>query len=134
MSVAARLREPRSLSSASLRILLAEDEEVLRTALQGLLRLMGHTTDVARNGREALEAAKRQTYDVVLLDVQMPVMGGFETAARLRSDLSSAQMPRIVGLSGEPQEERVYEAAGMDAFLNKPVRLSDLAGVLEPSR
>jgi CheY-like chemotaxis protein len=130
MSAAALLGNP--ATRPGLRILLAEDEEMLRIALQGLLRLMGHVTDAVRNGREALDAAMVTPYDVVLLDVQMPEMGGYEAATRIRNDLPQRFMPRIVGLSGEPQERDVYASAGMDAFLAKPVRWSDLAGVLGP--
>ncbi len=130
MSVAAP--SGRKAMDSGLRILLAEDEEVLRIALQGLLRTMGHVTHAVRNGLEALEAAMAEDYDVVLLDVQMPEMGGFEAATRLRQALPGWAVPRIVGVSGEPQDRDDYTAAGMDAFLTKPVRLSDLAGVLQP--
>jgi CheY-like chemotaxis protein len=113
-----------------LRILVVDDNEVLLAAVRGLLRLMGHSTDVARNGREALEAAARNRYDVVLLDVQMPEMGGFEAARILRHDAPSGTPPRIIGLSGESVDREAYEAAGMDDFLVKPVSPRDLARVL----
>jgi CheY-like chemotaxis protein len=110
----------------------ADDNEVLLAAVRGLLRLMGHSPDVARNGREALEAAARNRYDVVLLDVQMPEMGGFEAARTLRRDDPSGTPPRIIGLSGECADRESYAAAGMDDFLIKPVRRRDLARVLVP--
>jgi CheY-like chemotaxis protein len=115
-----------------LKILVVDDNEVLLTAVRGLLRLMGHSPDVARNGREALEAAARNRYDVVLLDVQMPEMGGFEAARTLRRDDPSGTPPRIIGLSGEWADRESYAAAGMDDFLIKPVRPRDLARVLVP--
>jgi CheY-like chemotaxis protein len=113
-----------------LQILLVDDNEVLRTAILGLLRLMGHSIDVARNGREALEATARHAYDVVLMDVQMPEMGGFEAARSLRRDSPGDRTPRIIGVSGESTDRECYVAAGMDDFLTKPVRPRDLARVL----
>jgi CheY-like chemotaxis protein len=115
-----------------LKILVVDDNEVLLAAIRGLLRLMGHSTDGARNGREALEATARTTYDVVLLDVQMPEMGGFEAARRLRCDAASGTPPRIIGFSGESADRESIAAAGMDDFLVKPVRPGDLARVLNP--
>jgi len=94
---------------------------------------MGHTTDVARNGHEALEATSRQMYDVVLLDIQMPGMGGYEAARTLRSDFPVGTSPRIIGFSGESAERELYVASGMDDFLVKPVRPTDLERVLTPS-
>ena len=118
--------------SRRLRILLVDDNEVLLAAVRGLLRLMGHSTDVARNGREALDAAAQNRYDVVLLDVEMPEMGGFEAAQTLRRDAPSGTPPRIIGVSGESADQESYAAAGMDDFLIKPVRARDLARVLVP--
>jgi CheY-like chemotaxis protein len=120
--------------SPHLRILLVDDNEVLLTAIRGMLRVLGHTADVARNGREALEAASRRAYDVVLLDVQMPEMGGFEAARRLRRDAPTGNPPRIVGFSGERADPELYLAAGMDDFLVKPVRSGDLVRVLDFAR
>jgi CheY-like chemotaxis protein len=114
-----------------LRILVVDDNEVLRTAVQGLLRQMGHSTDAARDGLEALEAAAGRAYDVVMLDVQMPGMGGFEASRSLSQGRPNGGRPRIIGFSGEPEDEQSYRAAGMDDFLIKPVRPADLARALD---
>lgn len=116
-----------------LKILLVDDNEVLLIAIRGLLRLMGHTTDVARNGREALEATSRHMYDVVLMDIQMPEMGGYEAARTLRRDFPVGTGPRIIGFSGESADRESYTASGMDDFLVKPVRPTDLERVLRPT-
>ncbi len=119
--------------SRKLRVLVVDDNDVLLMALRGLLRLMGHTTDAARNGHEALEAASRQRYDVVLLDIQMPGMSGYETARAIRNDYACGTSPRIIGFSGEPAERELFVDSGMDDFLVKPVRPTDLERVLRPS-
>jgi CheY-like chemotaxis protein len=109
-----------------------DDNEVLLIAIRGLLRLMGHTADVARNGHEALAATSRHTYDVVFLDIQMPEMGGYEAARALRNDFPAGESPRIIGISGESADRESYVASGMDDFLVKPVRPTDLERVLRP--
>lgn len=126
------VRSPHRGQARRLKVLVADDNEVLRTAIRGLLRLMGHSTDVARNGREALEATSRHAYDVVLLDIQMPEMGGFEAARTLRRDVPSGTLPRIIGFSGESADRESYVASGMDDFLVKPVRPRDLERALRP--
>ncbi len=116
---------------APLRILLADDNEMLRAAIGGLLERLGHSVDVVTNGKEAVESAARKAFDVVFLDVQMPEMGGLEAASFLRRRCADGRRLRIVGFSGEGEEPGSYAAAGMDHFLVKPVRLTDLIHVIE---
>jgi CheY-like chemotaxis protein len=116
-------------SGDGLRVLVAEDDDVLRAAVRGLLRLTGHSVDVVCNGREAVEAAEAVDYDVVFLDVQMPEMDGLEAASRLRGQ-STGVRPWIVGLSGAPEYGQAA-AVGMNDFLAKPVRLDDMVRVFE---
>ena len=119
-------REP-----SSLRILLAEDNAVVRMATQYLLNRLGYRPDVVVNGREALEAVDRHEYDVVLMDLQMPVMDGLEAARRLRL-ARPAGGPRIIALtanSGAEDREQCL-ASGMQEFLAKPLRAGDLTAVL----
>jgi CheY-like chemotaxis protein len=121
---------PPAEGPASLRILVADDNEVLRGAVQKLFRLLGYTVDVVSNGREAVEAAARREYGLVLLDVQMPEMDGLEAARSIRGDCPGGDRTRIVGLSAEMTESASCAAVGMDDYLRKPVLLADLIGVL----
>jgi CheY-like chemotaxis protein len=118
-------------AQAPLRILVADDDEVLRVAFQGLLRSLGHSVDVVTNGREAVETAAREDFDFVFLDIQMPEMDGLEAARSLRQEFAGGRTPRLIGLSGESEERATYTAAGMDVFLVKPVRLADLIDALK---
>jgi len=127
----ATLSPPADKMRAPLRILVADDNEMLRVAIRGLLRNLGHAVEVVANGREAVEAAAHDDYDLVFLDIQMPEMGGFEAARLCRQENTRGQPPRIVGLSGEPEDRETYAAAGMDDFLVKPIRLTDLVHVLK---
>lgn len=114
---------------SSLRILVADDNDVLRVAVQGLLRNLGHTVKAVINGREAVELAAREDFDLVFLDMQMPEMGGLEAAHMLRRDHDEEHRSHIIGLSAQAEENALYAAAGMDDFLVKPVRLDDLVRV-----
>ena len=116
-----------------LRILLAEDNVVNQTLALRLLGKLGHQADVASNGEEALALHARNRYDLVLMDVQMPVMGGFEATARIRErEAAGAARTPIVAMTAHAMKgdrERCL-AAGMDGYLPKPVHAPKLVEVL----
>jgi len=117
-----------------LRILLAEDSEVNQKLAVGLLTTHGHSVVVANHGREALEALAKEKFDVVLMDVQMPVMDGFEAthAIREREREEGGHVPIVAitahALKGD--SERCLEA-GMDAYVSKPIRAQLLFDTIE---
>jgi CheY-like chemotaxis protein len=118
----------------SARVLVAEDNLVNQLVAVGLLTRRGHTVTVANNGREALAALARDPFDVVLMDVQMPEMGGFEatTLIRLRERESGGHQ-RIVAMTAHAMtgdRERCL-AAGMDDYLSKPIDARTLFAVVE---
>ncbi len=114
-----------------LRILVAEDNGVNRKVVLAMLNRFGYEADIALNGREALDAVRRQPYDLVLMDIQMPEMDGLE-ATRAILALGSVS-PRIIGLSANAMAEDVKAAmqAGMNGYLAKPVKPGELRRVLE---
>ncbi len=120
-----------------LRILLAEDEPVSQMTTAALLRRAGHDVTVVGDGQAALAAVERDRYDLVLMDMQMPVMDGIEATRRIRALSDGAGTgvtgPRIVALtaSAVPGAAERCRAAGADAVLEKPLRLSMLAAVLD---
>src|SRR4029077_16180932 len=82
-----------------LRILLAEDNAVNQKLALRILQQMGYRADLASNGVEAVECVQRQTYDVVLMDVQMPEMDGLEATRTITARWNAAQRPRIVAMT-----------------------------------
>ena len=107
-----------------LRVLLVEDNPVNEVLATCVLTKRGYEVTVARNGREALQALKTQTPDLVLMDIQMPEMDGFEATAAIRMDEANTgkHIPIIAmtahAMAGDA--ERCL-AAGMDAYVSKPI-------------
>jgi PAS domain S-box-containing protein len=122
-------REPASV----LRVLLAEDNAVNQRLAVRLLEKRGHHIVLAANGREALEAIEKESFDLVLMDVQMPEMDGFEATAALRQieHSSGAHLP-VIALTAHAMKgdrERCL-AAGMDGYLAKPIHPEELDHLL----
>jgi signal transduction histidine kinase/DNA-binding response OmpR family regulator len=116
-----------------LRILLAEDNVVNQRVAARLLERMGYRADLAANGVEVLEALRRQSYDVVLMDVQMPEMDGIEATQHIRREWPEDQQPWIIALTANAMQEDRDDCltAGMNDYLAKPVQLTALQAVLE---
>lgn len=117
-----------------LRILLAEDNPINRRMALLMLRKLGYKADPVANGHEVLEALERQSYDLILMDVQMPEMDGLQATKEIRRrwPLGSSGSPRIVALTAHAivgYREKCL-AAGMDDYLCKPINLDDLKATL----
>src|SRR6059036_543300 len=119
-------------SRPSLRILVAEDNPVNQRVAAAMLLKRGHDVHIVSNGREAVEALRARDYDVVLMDIQMPEMDGFEATAAMRQLPSGRTLPIIAltadALTGE--RERCL-AQGMTAYLTKPFRAHELFALVE---
>jgi len=115
-----------------LRILLAEDNVVNQKLALRLLQQMGYRADLASNGIEAIECVARQTYDVVLMDVQMPEMDGLDAAREINRRWPDGARPRIVAMTANAMQGDREDclAAGMDDYLTKPIRVDQLVGAL----
>ena len=116
-----------------LRILIAEDNLVNQKVLLRMLQQLGHNADVVSNGAEAVEAVFRQTYDVVLMDVQMPEVDGLTATRLLRDRLSAEELPYIVAVTANAMmgDREDCLIAGMDDYISKPIRLDQLAALLK---
>jgi len=115
-----------------LRILLAEDNMVNQKLALLMLKQMGYTADVVTNGIEVLSALEKQTYDVILMDVQMPEMDGLEASRQICSRFQRNERPYIVALTANAMQgdRDACLAAGMDDYVAKPIRVEDLVNAL----
>ncbi|MCP3962075.1 MAG: response regulator [bacterium] len=116
----------------SLKILLAEDNAVSQNVFMLLLERLGYDADLAANGLEVVEACSNEPYDVVLMDLQMPEMDGFEATQKICTE-TTGDRPFIIAMTAHAlrgDRERCL-AAGMDDYLSKPVQIEQLKSVLD---
>ena len=119
--------------SRGLRILFADDDDAMGQLVRRFLELAGHSVRPVRDGQEAVDAARAESFDVVLLDLLMPTMDGIEAATRIRAEaqgrgkrltIIAATAQRLEALQGQ------FEEGLFDAVLSKPVQASELARVI----
>ncbi len=125
--------DPNMAERHPLRILLAEDNVVNQKLAMRLLQQMGYRADLANNGIEAIECLQRVTYDVVLMDVQMPEMDGLEASRQINARWQDGERPRLIAMTANAMQGDREEclAAGMDDYLTKPIRVDRLIEALE---
>jgi len=114
-------------------ILIAEDNEINQKVILQQLKLLGKTADVADNGREALELWQNGTYGILLTDLHMPEMDGYELTAAIRASETGKTRTRIIAITASAikGEAEHCRAVGMDDYLCKPVQLVNLKAMLE---
>jgi signal transduction histidine kinase/DNA-binding response OmpR family regulator len=114
--------------TASARILLAEDIDVNQELARLLLEAAGHDVDMVWNGSEAVEAVRKKTYDLVLMDIQMPGMDGITATRAIRALPAPMNRIPIIAMTANvlPQQVRQFKEAGMDDHIGKPMKREDL--------
>jgi len=121
-------------TEAGLHVLIAEDHVVNQVLARRLMEKAGHRVTVTRNGREAVEAVEADSFDLVLMDVQMPEMDGFEATAAIRKhgEATGRRVP-IIAMTAHAMkgDEEKCLAAGMDAYVSKPIDPLKLAEAME---
>jgi osomolarity two-component system sensor histidine kinase NIK1 len=126
-------KRPESEKILALKILVADDDMLNRRMMELLLVHEGHNVDVVSNGLEAFDAVKLQKFDMVLMDLHMPVMDGIEASNRIREWEDGGQHTFIVALTGRymPDEgHRLFEA-GIDNYIPKPFEMKHLQRMLK---
>ena len=131
---ARRASPARTRAARPLRVLVAEDNATNQKLVLALLKQRGHQGVIVANGRLAVEAAAAETFDVILMDVQMPEMGGLEATAAIRAaERDSGKRTPIIALTAHVMSGDREEclAAGMDGFVAKPLRPAELFAAID---
>jgi CheY-like chemotaxis protein len=123
-------------ASESLRVLVAEDHPVNRKVVGLLLQSMGHQVSFAEDGQQALTQASQSDFDLVLMDIHMPVMDGLSSARHIRALQGERGRVPIVALTADVMNDAADQAmaAGMNAFLSKPLQKAQLQAVMPLKR
>ena len=119
-----------------LRVLVAEDHPVNRKVVGLLLQSMGHQVSFAEDGQQALTQASQSDFDLVLMDIHMPVMDGLSSARQIRALTGARGQVPIVALTADVMNDAAEQAmaAGMNAFLSKPLQKTQLLAVMPHKR
>lgn len=116
----------------NLSILLAEDNLVNQKLAVRMLEKAGHEVRLANNGKEAVELFKQADFDIILMDIQMPVMGGEEAAAKIRKAKGGSEVPIVALTAHAMSEDRErYLSQGMDGYVSKPFKLKELLDCMQ---
>ena len=124
------MQEPASADAAAVkpsRVVIAEDEANIAAALEFLLSRAGYNVQVVTDGEKALDFLRRERPDVMVLDVMLPHVDGFELLKRVRADARLSDLPvLILTAKGQQQDKKTAEAIGATAFMAKPFSNSEL--------
>jgi signal transduction histidine kinase/CheY-like chemotaxis protein len=131
--VAAPVAEPGQLPDFGLRALVAEDNKFNQVVVRSLARRIGISVDIAENGAEAVRMLEGGDYDLVFMDIRMPVMNGYEAAARIRARGDAVGRIPILAVTAEATRADIQQCldAGMDHHLPKPLRIADVVAAVE---
>ncbi len=124
--------DPEMASKFPLRILLAEDNRINQIVAERMLARLGYHVDVVADGLEVLQSLCRKTYDVVLMDMQMPKMDGLEATEMIRKKFPREEQPAVIAQTAGAMEQDRKQClqAGMDYYISKPLRVEELVKVL----
>lgn len=132
---AAKFDPSNKIKITPLQILVVDDDDLNRRMMKVLLGYEGYDVDLAANGMEALDAVKYQRYDIVFMDLQMPIMDGVEASRRIREWENGGGHTFIVALTASylPEEGHLLYEAGIDNYISKPFQVDHIHRLLKYS-
>ncbi|NNF56091.1 MAG: response regulator [Acidimicrobiales bacterium] len=117
--------------SQSLRVLVVEDNPINQKVMVGFLEFLGHSATVIDDGAKALEAINADSFDVAMIDIQLPGLSGTDLVIKVRE--TGTDLPFLIAVTAHARSDGTihYRKRGFDAYLGKPVTISDVSNVLE---
>jgi len=123
--------QKRIISQQPKNILVVEDDITTQKFMQLMLQKIGCKVDIANNGQKALELIEKNPYDLIFMDIVMPIMDGYRAVKVLREDLELLDLPIVAVSSLEENEQGKVKEVGMNDYLSKPVKPTDLNKMLK---
>ncbi|MBP1989722.1 PAS domain S-box protein [Paenibacillus eucommiae] len=116
-----------------LKVLIAEDNEVNQIVIKKMVEKLGYNSTTVQNGKEAVDACERYPYDIIFMDIQMPVMDGLEATKKIRETLSAKKKPYIVAVTAHAikGDREKYLAVGFDEYISKPISIDAISNVID---
>jgi CheY-like chemotaxis protein len=114
-------------------ILIVEDNIINQKLIVRILKILGEEVDIANNGVEALIAVREKKYDIILMDIQMPEMDGYEATRRIRTDVPKVNQPVIIAMTAnalQGDREKCIEV-GMDDYMSKPILIDEVKRIVK---
>ncbi len=123
-------------SAHILRILIVDDNAVNRKVLLSMLNHLEYRADMVTNGQEAIQALEKQPYDLVFMDIQMPILDGLRAAQTIRQNLADKEHPYIIAITAYADrfDRDTCINAGMNDYLSKPATLDDIRGAIQAAQ
>ena len=115
-----------------LKLLMVEDNPINQKVARRLLQRLGYELDIAQNGIEGVQAVHQNLYDVIFMDIQMPIMDGLEATKKIRQNIEKSKQPRIIAVTAHAMDgdREEYIDAGMDDYISKPMKIDALVAAL----
>jgi PAS domain S-box-containing protein len=132
-NAAAEISDNRTPMTVKLHILVAEVHPINQMLMKRILQKLGHTFDFAKNGYEVMDLLRKKSYDLILMDLQMPEMDGFETAQTILTEIPEQLRPYIIAVSSSSSQidKDLCLTLGMIDFVNKPIKIRTIENVFE---
>ncbi len=123
-------------SAPTLRILIVDDNAVNQKVLLLMLTHLGYTADMVTNGKEAIQALEGQPYDLVFMDIQMPILDGLRAAQTIRQNSTNNEHPYIIAITAYADrfDRETCINAGMNDYLSKPATLDDIRAAIQSAQ
>lgn len=132
-SSAMSVSQKKRIALPPMNILIAEDNTINQKLIVRVLKILGEEVDIANNGLEALNAARKKNYDIILMDIQMPEMDGYEATRRIRADVAKTNQPIIIAMTAnaiQGDRQKCMEV-GMNDYMSKPILIDDVKRIIK---